>query len=360
MKSLATVALGKPLQLIESTTPVPTGKAVLLQTSHCGVCHSDVHMHDGYFELGNGKQLQVKTDRDLPMVLGHEIVGKVVAMGADVQGIEVGKSYAIYPWIGCGVCSLCQGGMEQLCQQPQCLGNQLAGGFADHVLVPDARYLLDYGSLDPAMAACYMCSGITAYSALRKIESYANGAYGSGPYMLLGLGGVGMMALQLALHLFEQPPIVADIDERKLDVARQLGVSQAYNLKEEGVYKRIKKDTGGLAALVDFVGAETTLNPAISAMRQAGKIVVVGLMGGALQIPIPFLPWKALTIQGSYVGSPQEARELLALAQQASLTAVRIEAQPLSAASDALVRLREGTVVGRVVLQPGLETPSSG
>jgi D-arabinose 1-dehydrogenase-like Zn-dependent alcohol dehydrogenase len=359
MKSQATIALGQPLQLLEAATPVPQGNQVLLQTSHCGVCHSDVHMHDGYFELGNGKQLRVKTERDLPMVLGHEIVGTVVATGSEVQGIEVGKPYAVYPWIGCRACACCQAGLEQLCQQPRCLGNQLAGGFADHVLVPDTRYLLDFGSLDPALAACYMCSGITAYSALRKIESYAQAGETGEPYLLLGLGGVGMMALQLALHLFGRPPLVADIDPRKLQLAMELGAAQAYDLSEDGIYKRIKKETGGLAALVDFVGHETTLNPAISAMRQAGKIVVVGLMGGALQVPIPFLPWKALTIQGSYVGSLQEARELLELAQSASLPPVRIEARPLSAASDALERLRQGAIVGRVVLQPALDAAGS-
>jgi D-arabinose 1-dehydrogenase-like Zn-dependent alcohol dehydrogenase len=360
MRSQATVSLGQPLQLLEAANPVPQGTQVLLQTSHCGVCHSDVHMHDGYFGLGNGKQLQVKTERDLPMVLGHEIVGRVVATGPEVQGIDPGKSYAVYPWIGCRTCACCLAGLEQLCQQPRCLGNQLAGGFADHVLVPDARYLLDFGNLDPALAACYMCSGITAYSALRKMESHIHshgmGDSGDEPYLLLGLGGVGMMALQLALHLFDRPPLVADIDPRKLELALQLGAAQAYNLAEDGIYKRIKKETGGLAALADFVGHETTLNPAISAMRQAGKIVVVGLMGGALQVPIPFLPWKALTIQGSYVGSLQEARELLELAQKARLQPVRIEARPLSAASDTLEQLRQGAIVGRVVLQPGLDT----
>jgi D-arabinose 1-dehydrogenase-like Zn-dependent alcohol dehydrogenase len=151
---------------------------------------------------------------------------------------------------------------------------------------------------------------------------------------------------------------VADIDERKLEAARELGVSHAYNLTEEGIFKRIKKESGGLAGLVDFVGAENTLNPAVSAMRQAGKIVVVGLMGGALQIPIPFLPWKALTIQGTYVGSLQEARELLDLAQKTQLAPIRIESQALSAASEVLDRLREGVVLGRVVLQPGLDQPA--
>ncbi len=351
MKSQATVALGQALRLVESENPLPQGREVLLKVSHCGVCHSDVHMHDGFFELGGGKQLQVKQESDLPMVLGHEIVGQVLAKGPEANAVEIGQSYAVYPWIGCGSCACCQDGMEQLCSRPRCLGNALAGGFADHVLVPDQRYLLDFGKLDPAIAACYMCSGITAYSALRKIEAFAT----TGPYMLLGLGGVGMMALQLALHLFEEPPLVADIDERKLEYARQLGVSQSYNLTEEGVFRRIKKETGGLAGLVDFVGAENTLNPAINAMRQAGKIVVVGLMGGALQVPIPFLPWKALTIQGTYVGSLQEARELLYLAQQTVLPPVRIEQRPLSAASETLNELRQGAVVGRVVLQPDLD-----
>lgn len=351
MKSQATVELGQALQQLETGTPVPKDGEVLLKVSHCGVCHSDVHMHDGYFELGGGKKLQVKTAADLPMVLGHEVVGQVLAKGPGATGPEVGQSYAIYPWIGCGDCSCCNEGVEQLCSRPRCIGNQLPGGFADHVLVPDQRYLLDFGKLDPAVAACYMCSGITAYSALRKIEAFAN----NGPYLLLGLGGVGMMALQLALHLFDQPPLVADIDERKLDLARALGVRQTYNLTEEGVFKRIRKETGGLAALVDFVGAETTLNPAIGAMRQAGKIVVVGLMGGALQVPIPFLPWKALTIQGSYVGSLGEARELLALAQKAELSPLRIEQRPLGAVSEVIDQLRKGAIVGRVVLQPALD-----
>jgi D-arabinose 1-dehydrogenase-like Zn-dependent alcohol dehydrogenase len=347
MKSQATVALGQALRLLESETPQPQAEEILLQTQRCGVCHSDLHMHDGYFNLGNGKQLQVKRETDLPLVLGHEIVGRVVAVGPAVKDIKPGQSYAVYPWKGCGLCQLCQQGMEHLCLRADCIGNQRPGGFADHVLIPSARYLLDYGTLDPDQAACYMCSGITAYSALRKIESFAQ----QGPYMLLGLGGVGMMALQLALQLFPQKPAVADIDERKLTIARNLGVEQVYDLNEEGIFKRIKQESRGMAGLIDFVGAETTLNPAISVMRQGGKIVVVGLMGGALSVPIPFLPWKALTIQGSYVGSLQEARELLQLAQEIKLAPIQIEQQPLSAASEILDRMRQGNIVGRVVLQ---------
>ena len=355
MKSQATVELGQALRLVQSETPVPTGKEVLIQISHCGVCHSDVHLHEGYFDLGGGKKLQVKNDSNLPFVLGHEMVGKVLSMGPDASGVEVGRSYAIYPWLGCGKCVTCQSGQEHLCARSNALGITRAGGYADHVLVPDSKYLLDFGTLDPALAACYMCSGITAYSTLRKIEAFAQ----QGPYLLLGLGGVGMMALQLALKLFEAAPMVADIDERKLDIARQLGVEHAYNLRDEGVFKQIKQDSQGLAGLVDFVGAESTLNPAINCMRQAGKIVVVGLMGGALQMPIPFFPLKALTIQGTYVGSLQEAKELLDLAQKIQLDPIRIELQPLSAANEVLDRLRNGDIVGRVVLQPSLDLPAA-
>src|SRR5690606_15734860 len=156
-------------------------------------------------------------------------------------GIEVGQRFAVYPWIGCGVCGLCENGQEHLCTRSRAIGIFVDGGYSDYVMVPDPKYLLDMGDLDPRLAACYMCSGITAYSALRKLESVRE----AGPIMIVGLGGVGMMALQMALALFDEAPVVADIDESKLEYARQLGVKQAYNLKEDGVFRRIRNETGG-------------------------------------------------------------------------------------------------------------------
>src|SRR5690606_30325204 len=179
----------------------------------------------------------------------------VEAVGPDVTGIEVGQRYAVYPWIGCGVCGLCETGKEHLCTRSRAIGIFVDGGYSDHVVVPDPKYLIDMGDLDPRLAACYMCSGITAYSAVRKLESVRDG----GPIMIVGLGGVGMMALQMALALYEEAPVVADIDESKLEYARRPGVNQASTLEEEGVFRRIRHERGGgLAGVRALGGADKT------------------------------------------------------------------------------------------------------
>lgn len=349
MKSQATIKLGQPLQELASNTPEPCGSEILLQVSTCGVCHTDLHLHEGFFELGNGKKLQVKGEADLPFVLGHEIAGTVVAKGPDAGGIETGKAYAVYPWIGCGACGICDSGREYLCPDSRGIGSMVDGGFSDHVLVPDKKYLVDFGDLDPALAGCYMCSGITAYSALNKISDVLN----LGPYLLLGLGGVGMMALQMALATNDTLPAVADIDEAKLEHARSLGIKQAYNLNEPGIYKRIMQETrGGFAGIIDFVGLENTVNPAAGIVRKGGKLVVVGLGGGSLNLPLPLLAMKTISVQGSYVGSLQDAKDVIALARSGKLAAIRITNRPMSEASEVLESMRRGEILGRVVLTP--------
>lgn len=349
MKSQAIIKPGQPLEEIETETPTPQGSEVLIATQNCGVCHSDLHLHDGYFDLGGGNKLPVKAVENPPFVMGHEVQGKVVAVGPDAKGVKVGDEYAVYPWIGCGECGLCKTEQEHLCTRPRGIGTSVAGGYSDHVLVPDSKYLIEIGDLDGGLAGCYMCSGITAYSAIRKLEDVMAG----GPYMILGLGGVGMMALQVALALYDELPIVADIDEEKLEVARSLGVKQAYNLSDPSAYKQIRKDTdGGVAGIVDFVGSEKTVNPSVNIVRQGGKIVIVGLLGGALNTPIPMMAWKALTLQGSYVGSLQDAKEVIALAQSGKLKPIKTVSRPLSEVNDVLDSMRKGEIIGRVVLKP--------
>ncbi len=349
MKSQAITTIGQPLVEVEQATPTPQGREVLLEMQHCGVCHSDLHIHEGYFDLGGGNKMEVRALKNLPFTLGHEIQGKVVAVGPDAQDVEIGKEFAAFPWIGCGECGLCKEGRENLCLRPRCLGTVIPGGYATHILVPDKKYLVDITGVDGALAACYMCSGITAYSAIRKLEDVMAG----GPIMILGLGGVGMMGLQMALALYDEKPIVADIDESKLEVARKLGIEHAYNLTEEGVHKRIREETGGgVAGIVDFVGSDKTVNPAVNIMRQGGKIVVVGLMGGALNVPLPAITWKALTIQGSYVGTLQDAKDVMDLARSGKLKPIQITERPLSEANDVLDSMRKGQIIGRVVLTP--------
>ena len=282
MLSWQTAAPGQPLTEVESETPVPQGKEVLIKTLACGVCHSDIHLHDGAFNLGGGKQLEVGR---AGQVLGHEIYGEVVAVGSEAENVSLGDRRVVYPWIGCGECAICLRGDEHLCTPGRALGIVAQGGFATHVLVPDSRYLFDKGSVSDSLAATYACSGLTAYGALKKV-----GDLGSGDeVVIIGAGGVGMMAIQIA-RAQGLDPIVVDIDDAKLQAATDLGVSRTFNSSEPSTSKEIRKSTGGAYAVLDFVGAEASVNYGLACLRKGGMLVIIGLYGGALNIPIPFLP----------------------------------------------------------------------
>ena len=191
------VAYGAPLCETIVDCPPPRGSEVLVRVERCGVCHSDLHMQDGYFKLGGDKRLDVSAGRALPFTLGHEIAGVVEEAGPDAA-IAPGRRVAVYPWIGCGACPACRHGEENLCAASRHLGIAVDGGYATHVVVPHPRYLLDYAPLSPALAGALMCSGLTAYAALKRQASRA----ARGPVLLVGLGGVGMMGLALAPAMY--------------------------------------------------------------------------------------------------------------------------------------------------------------
>ncbi len=350
MRSQAIVAFGSPLQEIEAPTPVPQGAEVLIKVAHCGVCHSDVHIHDGYFDLGAGNRLEMGS-LTLPHTLGHEIEGEVVALGPNVRGVKIGDRRAVYPWIGCGECAACRRGEENLCGKPRQLGcsPNAAGGYATHVVVPHPKYLLDYGAASPALAGTYMCSGLTAFSAMRKVGMLATGE----EVVVLGCGGVGMMAIEFAKVLFGKGPIAADIDDGRLDAAKMAGAGATCNIRTPGIARQLTKDTnGGAYAVVDFVGSEESFKFANATVRKGGRIVVVGLFGGAMSMPLPMIPLRALTIAGSYVGTLTEAEEMMALVRARQIEPIPVATRPLALASRTLDDLRHGKITGRVVLKP--------
>src|ERR1700731_4217894 len=219
------VAYGQPLCETVADRPSPRGSEVLVRIERCGVCHSDLHLQDGYFSLGADKKLDVSAGRSLPFTLGHEIAGVIERIGSDADPAAIGRRVAVYPWIGCGTCAACRGGEENLCSEHRHLGIAADGGFATHVVVPHSRYLLDYAPLSPEFAGPLMCSGLTAYGALKHLGDRG----GRGPALLIGLGGVGMMGLAIARALFPQPPIVADIDPEKRNAALAAGAAAAYD-----------------------------------------------------------------------------------------------------------------------------------
>ena len=346
----AIVAYGEPLQRLENPTPAPTGSEVIIEITECGVCHSDVHIHDGYFGLGGDNKLDVRAGRKLPFVLGHEIGGRVVAVGPDAKGVSVGDRRVVFPWIGCGACPACERGEEQLCARPANLGVQKNGGFASHVVVPHPRYLIDFGSADPGLAAAYMCSGLTAFSAMKKLGTVTK----NDPIVIVGLGGVGMMGLQFARAMFDAPIIGVDVDPSKLDAALKAGATKVVNSREDGALKALLGETGGAYAAIDFVGSEASFAFAQGVVRKGGKVLVVGLFGGAFGMPIPMLPMRAISIGGSYVGSLPETVEMMELVRAGKIDPIPVTRRKLSEATATLDDLRKGTIVGRVVLDPAL------
>ena len=342
MISYQTTTPGAALVEVETETPQPQGTEVLIKTVACGVCHSDIHMHDGVFELGGGKQLEVGQEG---MVLGHEIFGKVVALGPDAEGAAIGDLRVVFPWIGCGECAACQRGDEQLCTPGRALGVAQHGGFADHVLVPHSRYLFDKGDVNDSLAATYACSGLTAYGALKKVGELQ----ADDEVVIIGAGGVGSMAIQIAKAMGIDP-IVVDIDEGKLQTARDFGVTRTFNSSDPQTAKAIRKATGGAYAALDFVGAEASVNYGLNCLRKGGMLVIIGLYGGALSMPIPFIPMNARIIQGSYVGSLQDMSELMTMVRDGKIAPIDIVERPLAEANAALADLKAGQVRGRQVL----------
>jgi alcohol dehydrogenase len=327
--------------------PEPTGTEVLIRIERCGVCHSDLHMQDGYFALGDGKTLDVRAGRTLPFTLGHEIAGVVERTGPGAAGIAPGARVAVYPWIGCGACAACQAGEENLCLNNRHLGVSADGGFASHVVVPHPRYLIDYAPLPPSFAGALMCSGLTAYSALTRLQSHA----ARGPVLLVGLGGVGMMGLSIARALFGQPPIVADIDAGKREAALKAGASAAFDPADREARRALIKATGGgVFAACDFVGSEKSLAFATGALAKGGKVVMTGLLGGNFPLAATMFVLKAMTVEGTLTGTLAEANELMALARAGQVSPLPIEERPLAQAQAALDDLRGGRVAGRVVL----------
>ena len=345
---------GAPLRRMERPTPKPKGAEVLLQVMASGVCHSDLHIWDGYYELGGGKRLQLlERGIKLPLTMGHENVGKVVAVGPDAKEVKVGDVRLAHPWMGCGKCKVCKRGDENLCLTPRNLGVFSNGGYATHMMVPHPRYLFDIGDMPPEKAAPLACSGITAFSALKKIDE---ATLRDEKVVIIGAGGVGLMGVTLAKQMGSKGVVIVDIDAGKREAAKKAGAVAAIDGGAADAVKQIQDATsGGAWAVIDFVGSGATVKLGMDALIKGGRLIIVGLFGGDITVSTPFFPMRAMTVQGSYVGSLTEMRGLLDLVRKHGLPAVPVATRPLQEVNATLEDLRAGKIVGRVVLTPEAE-----
>ena len=353
MKLYSVLEENGPIVEREVDRPAVLGKAVLLDVTHVGVCHSDTHIREGGYHLGGDRMLKL-ADRGItfPITMGHEIVGRVVEIGDAVVGCRVGDLRLVYPWIGCGECAHCQAGNDTFCATPRALGVGQPGGYAESVYVPDEKYLVDFGGIDAAWAATLACSGVTAY---RATSTVLEGVSPESPIVVIGAGGVGLTAIAVLRARGHHNICAVDVNPANLEAATTTGASVTVHATEHDPSAQIQAAIGGPAVgVIDFVGSTITATYAVNILGKGGRLALVGLFGGELIAPTVLTTIKMLTIYGSYLGELRDLHAVLALAANGKLPRIPIETGRLTAADveHSLDRLTHAGVRGRIVLSP--------
>src|SRR5215212_541655 len=348
MKSARIVKANEPLEVQELETPKPRGSQVLIKVESSGVCHSDIHLWEGGYEGLEGQFLKT-TDRGVnyPLTPGHEIAGVVDSLGEEAEGFTKNEKVLVYPWIGEGRCPACRIGQENLCDKPRSLGIYRDGGYAEYVLVPSYRYLLKMGDeLDTDASATLSCSALTAYGAVKNANLKPNDNV-----VIVGAGGLGLMAIQLAKAVSGSKIIAMDLNDEKLEAAKKNGADNTINSKKEDPVKAVMEltDKMGADAVVDFVNASKTVESDIQFLRRRAKLVLVGLFGGELKLS---MVTRAYRLIGSYTGTLSELVELVSLARRGVIKPLVSNRFKLNQATEALTMLKEGKILGRGVINP--------
>ena len=351
MKAARIVNVNEPLQVQDVQTPKPKDSQILVKVQSVGVCHSDVHVWEGYYEGISGQQLRT-TDRGVkyPLTPGHEIARIVDSLGEQVEGFSKYEKVLVYPWVGEGMCPACKIGQENLCDKPRSLGIYSDGGYAEYVLVPNFKYLVKIGDdMDTDTSAPLACAGLTSYGAIKNANLKPDENV-----VIVGTGGLGLMAIQLAKAVTGARIIAMDIDDKKLEVAKKEGADIIVNSKKEDPVKAIMELTGklGADAVIDFVNATKTVETDMQFLRRRAKLLLVGLFGGELKLSLVTMPTRAYKIIGSYTGSLEDMVELVSLAKRGVIKQVVSKRFKLNQAGEALQMLKDGKIVGRGVINP--------
>lgn len=343
MKAIRFINPGYPPEVVDIKTPTPAPGQVLVKIAGAGVCHSDLHIldHDMGFKG--------------PFTLGHENAGYIAGLGDGVTGWKEGDPVLIYgPW-GCGRCRTCQTSSENYCENHASIpsyGGGLGsdGGMAEYMLVPSSRLLVPLGKLDPVEAAPLADAALTPYHAIKAALPLLTP---DATVLVVGIGGLGHMALQILRVVSPARLIAADIDDAKLDHARRLGVDHAIDTRDaDAAAEAIAKIAGprGVTVAFDIVGAQPTVDLCVRVVGRNSRLSVIGLAGGVVHYAANSPPYGC-EVSVPYWGSRTELMEVVALAAEGRIKA-EVERFPLEQAIDVYQRLREGKIHGRAVLQP--------
>jgi propanol-preferring alcohol dehydrogenase len=336
MKAALLREFKKPLTIEEMDRPKAATGEVLIQVEACGVCHSDVHVADGDWAQFAGI---VKK----PLILGHEIAGRVIEIGPEVRELQIGDRVGV-PWIywTCGECEFCREGNENLCTKQKITGVMVDGGYAEFVNAPVTHALKIPDKLSSVEAAPLFCAGVTVYRALKQA-----GISRGQRLAIFGIGGLGHIAVQIA-RAWGAEITAIDVTDEKLALARSLGASETVNAASGDAVKELRRKGGFHVALVTSA-AKTAYDSAFSCVRPTGTLLVVGLPAENICFPPILMAAREIRIRASAVGTRQDVREVLAMAAAGEVRC-QTATRPLAHAGEVLDELRRGNVAGRVVL----------
>jgi propanol-preferring alcohol dehydrogenase len=338
MKAAILHEFKKPLVIEEVERPKPNSGEVLIEVEACGVCHSDLHVADGDWKQFAGI---VKK----PLILGHEIVGRVVEKGAAVKDLLVGDRVGV-PWVHwtCGVCEFCREGNENLCIKQAITGVMVDGGYAEFAKAPASHAMKIPPNLSPKEVAPLFCAGVTVFRALKRASILAGQRLA-----IFGVGGLGHLAIQIG-HSLGAEVTAIDISDEKLALAKSLGSSHALNAASPDVVKELRKK-GGVHVAIVTSAAKAAYEMAFYGLRPTGTLLVVGLPADDICFPPIMMAAGEVRIQATAVGTRDDLREVLAMAE-AGKVRCQVTSRPLVQVNEVLEDLRHGRIAGRVVLAP--------
>lgn len=340
---------GHRTSLVERPVPVPGHGQVVLDVTAAGLCHSDLTLTARPAE---------SHPFPLPLVLGHEVAGTVREVGEGVTGLAVGAPVVVHgPW-GCGECRRCRAGEENLCPRAACerifpVGLGSDGGLADQVLVPSARHLVRADGIVPEQAAPLTDAGLTAFTAVRlSREAMVEGA----TVVVLGIGGLGHLALQLVRHLTSARVVAVDVSPAARALAVELGAHVVLDPTETHVPDEVRDLTkgNGVDVVLDFVASETTLADAVACLAPGGELSVVGVGTATVPVAVKTMPLGS-TVRTPYWGPRDDLEEVLELTRRGVLS-VQTTEFGLEEADRAYELMRTGDMVGRAVVIPSRES----
>ena len=345
MRALRITAWKHQPELLEIPDPDPGPGQVRVKVGGAGLCHSDLHLlhefDDGMVPWGP------------PFTLGHENAGWVDAVGAGVTGLEPGEPVAVYGAWGCGRCGNCSRGFENYCERQNELGTYGGGlgddgGMAPYLLVPDARFLVPLGDVDPADAAPLTDAGLTPYHAIKRSLPLL----GAGTHaVVIGVGGLGHLAVQILAAMSATTIVAVDARSEALQLAKSTGAHVTVLSGEQATAQIMDATKGrGAEAVFDFVGADATLALAGSVSRAMGHVTCVGIAGGTFPFSFFSQPYE-VSLATTYWGSRPELMEVLALAAAGHLKP-EVHRFDLDGAADAYRMLADGKLTGRGVVVP--------